>query len=377
MARPARIITAIVTMALVAGCWPSVQPSTDAPPTPATTPLPTGSATSPVDGGYHLGVSNAIPGNAWREQMICAIKAEATASGQVGEVTIVNRPTDVRGQIDDIRGLIAANVDAIILDPLDEALLNDVIDEAHEADIVVVAVDQPVSSANAYMVSIDQVEFGYIGAKWLAEELGGRGSILYMRAISGTWADDARNQGFARALSEYPDLRIARETHARLPVEPPAQVVAAVTTASPSFDAIWSVGDPIWSPGLSAAFVDHARTGDQAFKPIVGTDANTFVGYLGSEMAAGLVGAAITNPPAIGGAGVTLALDVLGGLQPERRTIIEPELWPNTTQDGVAALRAAHDPDLDPQYTVAYTIPDWTTYTAADLVACADVSAGS
>ena len=40
---------------------------------------------------YTIGVSNTVQGNGWREQMICAIKAEATASGLVKEVVVVNR----------------------------------------------------------------------------------------------------------------------------------------------------------------------------------------------------------------------------------------------------------------------------------------------
>jgi ribose transport system substrate-binding protein len=31
---------------------------------------------------YVIGVSNTVQGNGWRAQMICAIKAEALASGQ-------------------------------------------------------------------------------------------------------------------------------------------------------------------------------------------------------------------------------------------------------------------------------------------------------
>src|SRR5262245_17765422 len=51
-------------------------------------------ATSPAKSNakqYVLGVSNTLVGNGWREEMICSIKAQALASGQVNKVIVANR----------------------------------------------------------------------------------------------------------------------------------------------------------------------------------------------------------------------------------------------------------------------------------------------
>jgi len=40
---------------------------------------------------YVLGVSNTLVGNGWREEMICAVKAQAQASGVVSKVIVANR----------------------------------------------------------------------------------------------------------------------------------------------------------------------------------------------------------------------------------------------------------------------------------------------
>src|SRR3712207_6350069 len=37
-----------------------------------------------------IGVSNTLVGNGWREEMICSVKAQAAASGQVSEVLVHN-----------------------------------------------------------------------------------------------------------------------------------------------------------------------------------------------------------------------------------------------------------------------------------------------
>ena len=55
-----------------------------------------------------LGVSNTLVGNGWREEMICAVKAQAKASGMVSKVIIANRNGGPAEQIADIRNLISA-----------------------------------------------------------------------------------------------------------------------------------------------------------------------------------------------------------------------------------------------------------------------------
>ncbi len=99
--------------------------------------------------GYTIGVSNTVQGNGWREEMICAIKAQALASGNVASLNIAHRNTDAAGQLEDIRNLIAAGVDAIVVNPSSPEGVNSAIKEATDAGIVVVAVDQAVTEQSA------------------------------------------------------------------------------------------------------------------------------------------------------------------------------------------------------------------------------------
>src|ERR1700709_1942613 len=60
------------------------------------------------DKKYVIGVSNTLVGNGWREEMICAVKAQAAASGVVSKVIIANRNGGPAEEIADIRNLISA-----------------------------------------------------------------------------------------------------------------------------------------------------------------------------------------------------------------------------------------------------------------------------
>ena len=171
-----------------------------------------GSSTSGAAKTYKVGVSNTLTGNGWREEMICSIKAQGKASGNVTQVTVANRNGGPAEQIADLRNLISAGVNAIILNPSDRDALNAVIKEAAGKGIVVVAVDQAVSAPEAYVLSNDQVKYGQLGAEWLFKQLKGTGSVVEMRGIDGVPADTDRHQGFTTALANYPGIKIVAQT---------------------------------------------------------------------------------------------------------------------------------------------------------------------
>ena len=53
-----------------------------------------------------------------------------------------------------------------------------------------------------------------------------------------------------------------------------------------------------------------------------------------------------------------------------RMVTVAPVLWENVTPEGLEAVAAAADPDLDPEWPVSISIPDWTTYNKDQIIAC-------
>ncbi|WP_119272510.1 ABC transporter substrate-binding protein [Taklimakanibacter deserti] len=319
-------------------------------------------AAAGAQGTFTIGVSNTVQGNGWREEMICAIKAQALASGKVAKLNIAHRNTDAAGQLEDIRNLISAKVNAIVVNPADPAGIKDALAEATKAGIVVVAVDQTVTEPTAYIISNNQEEYAYLGAKWLFQTLGGKGDVVYMRGAAGASADSDRDKGFKKALAEFPDIKVVHEVFTGWQQDQgKQQILDFIATGTPF--------NGIWTSGIDNVIVDALTESQTPLVPVVGADNAGFVGQLNSVE--GLKGAAVTNPGSIGGAGVTLALQILEGKKPAQQTVlVEPQLWENTTDDGKAKLKAAADPSLSPEWPVSISIPDWTTYTKEQIVAC-------
>jgi ribose transport system substrate-binding protein len=316
------------------------------------------------DGSYHIGVSNTLTNNGWREEMICSIRAQAAVADADVELTVNHRDTDAAGQLEDLRTLIANDVDAIIVNPTRPDAVNAALSEAHEAGIVVISVDQAVTEPNAYLISNNQEEYAYIGAKWLFETLGGEGDVVYMRGFAGHPADDDRDVGFQRALDEFPGITVVHEVHTGWDQATGVQQINDFLATGQNYDGIWT-------SGIDNVIVDALLQADAELVPIVGADNAGFVQQL--IEVDGLVGAAVTNPASVGGAGVTLALQILEGDEPDDKAVLmEPQLWVNNTDEGMADLEEANDPDIDPTWPLGISIPGWTDYTKEQILACGE-----
>ena len=233
------------------------------------------------------------------------------------------------------------------------------LEEAIAQDIVVVAIDQAVTAEGVYNVTNDQVAYGELGARWLFEALGGSGNVLYMRGIDGVPADTDRDTGFQAALAEYPDINIVAETFTGWdPTVGGQQALDALGAQEV---------DGIWTSGIDYTVVQQFETAGVEPVPLVGADNNLFIG----QLIEGQPGAAVTNPPAIGGVGTAIAIEALTGGSPEQNTILTPEVF-----DGAAdadTLNEIYVPDLADGWSSYMEIPPYTTYTAEDVVACEPV----
>ncbi len=309
-------------------------------------------------GSYVVGISNTLVGNGWREEMICAAKAQSLASGKVKKFVSANRNGGPTEQIADLRSLISQGVNAIIVNPSDPDKLNDVITEAKAKGIVVVAVDSAVTSPDAYNVTNDQVEYGRLGGEALGKLLGGTGNVVEMRGIPGVPADTDRHTGLTAGLKSFPNIKIVQEVNTGWDFSKAGQQALDLLNSSTKVDAIWT-------SGTDYTVVNAFKTLNKEPVPVIGADENGFIGQLLNDAA--VKGAVVTNPAVIGGVGTALAIDVLSGKTVDKKTVLKPELWYKTDTDKLKANYAA---DRQPTFSAATQVKPYTTYTNEQLTAC-------
>lgn len=372
-----RTLGALLATAMLAAACSTAGPTTEPTQAPTTesTQAPT-EAPSQAAKMYRIGYSNGGGvGNGFREEQVCTAKAQALASGQVSELTTIHRNTDAAGQLSDIRDLIAKGVDAIVFNPNDPDALNPALAEANAAGIKTVSVDAYVTDPNTYNLYNNQVKYAELGAKWLFDQLGGKGTVYYMRGLAGHPADSDRDIGFKNVLKDYPGIKVVPNADGVFTGWDPATTTQLINDflASGQYDTIQG----IWTSGMDSQVVDAIKAANKPFVPIVGADLGAFVGQLlDSEKYPGLKGAAVTNTAAVGGAGVALALKLLNGEpvttagERPNTVLLDPVVVDNTTDAGKAKLKSWQVDGLDPLWPLGLQIEGWTTYTPEQAIAC-------
>jgi ribose transport system substrate-binding protein len=369
---------AVFAVACTSGGGTSAAPTAAAPSVVAPSAGAPSDAAPSAAGSYKIGYSNGGGvGNGFREEQVCTAKAEALASGQVSELITIHRNTDAAGQLQDIRDLIAADVDAIVFNPNDPAALNPALAEAKAAGIKTVSVDAFVTDPDTYNLYNNQVEYAYLGATWLFKQLNGTGNVWYTRGIAGHPADTDRDTGFQRALAENPGIKVVPSAEGVHTKWDPAEAtrLADEFVSSGQYDDVQG----IWTSGMDSQVVDVLKAAEKPYVPIVGADLGAFVGQLLNPTEyPDLKGAAVTNTAAVGGAGIGLALKLLNGETVEtdptasqpNTVLLDPVVADNVTDEGKALLASWQVDGLDPLWPLGLEIEGYTTYTPEQAVAC-------
>ena len=309
---------------------------------------------------YVLGLSNTLAGNGWREEMVCAFKAQSLASGQVSKVNISSRNTDTAGQIADIRNLISAGVNAIVINPSSPTALIPVAHEAISRGIKVVFVDQHVSDPGVYNATNDQVAYGRLGAVWLFKKLHGKGNVVEMRGIAGVPADTDRHNGFMQALQKYPGIHVVKSVFTGWQFATGGKQMLDILNSGVKVNGVWT-------SGIDYTVVNAFKTAKKKLVPIVGADNNGFLRQM-KALYPKFQGAAVTNPATIGGVGAAVAIKALQGKSVPKWVKLKPQVWTYSTKKKL--INKYYSSKAAPDSSAQLEVKPWTTYSIAQLRSC-------
>jgi ribose transport system substrate-binding protein len=176
-------------------------------------------------------------------------------------------------------------------------------------------------------------------------------------------ADADRHEGFTDALKKYPDIKVVASVFTNWSADKAAQQMKDLLGSGKEIDGIWTSGTDY---NAVAAYKDA----NKKFVPVVGADNYAFMGQEIDLKDAGLVGINVTNPPAVGGAGLAVALDVLAGKELSHVIHLTPEVYDSTTPEGEQWLKAVYDPKADQALAAYSPVKPYTHYTIEQEKAC-------
>ena len=254
-------------------------------------------------------------GNSWSVQLYQEFKWYAeNLYGDDLEVTYVQSDNDVSKQIANLEDLIAQQVDVIITTPCDTTAINSVLQEARDSGIKVILSCATVNGDDYdSLVTVDEKEFGATGAKWLVEQLEGKGKIVVLNGISGFSTNALRYEGAKSVFDQYPDIEILAEEDADWDYAKSKTVTADLLATYPEIDGVWSQGG-----AMTLGAIDAFRAANRELVPMTGEDNN---GYLKAIVNNNMEGIAVSKPTWLSRVAIENAIKLMNGDAVEKEDI--------------------------------------------------------
>ena len=169
--------------------------------------------------GYKIGFTDNYNGNSYHQSMEKYMTETADKlkdEGHISELTIVEANQDAATQISQIQDFVMQGYDLIVVDPCSTSSLNSAVQEACDAGIPVLVInDGPIDfeDDNLYQLNFDFVDLAETLTKTVCEKIGGKGNIIELRGTAGTTCDTDMHQGVLNALKDYPDVKVVSEIY--------------------------------------------------------------------------------------------------------------------------------------------------------------------
>ncbi|HEY1366428.1 MAG TPA: sugar ABC transporter substrate-binding protein [Gaiellaceae bacterium] len=258
---------------------------------------------------FKIALSNSFIGNKWRIEMENLFKAACKMPPYKSQVdcSVYNSGNDVSKQTQQMSNLISQGVDAIVINAASPTGLNGIIGQACARGILVVSYDNVVTAPCAMKVNTDQFKFGQVLAQDLANRIHGKGNVIMVTGVPGTFVDEQRNKGADSVWKKYPGIKVVARYTGMWDSSTAQRNTAAQLASLPTINGIWAQGG---TDGVLKAFINAKRT---PLPPTAGEAENGFRkfmlkdGYLGQHV----VGISIGQPPFLVLTALELARQVL------------------------------------------------------------------
>ncbi|WP_434309687.1 substrate-binding domain-containing protein [Hominifimenecus sp. rT4P-3] len=293
-----------------------------------------------------VALSNSILTNAWRIQMVKIFETyceQLKEQGVVSEYYATSSGDDAQAQINEIRNLIAEEYDIILVDCASSAL-QPVLEEAADQGIVVVSFDNIVQTDTTYSIAVDATAFATNQAKWLCEQLGGKGNILLVRGKAGAHDDTVRCAAYEEVLKQYPDIKVVGDGYGEWDFGTTAQLMNDLLAKNEGTQIDGVLQQGMGEAAIVAALEQHGY--DPAKVPITGEWTN---GYFRVTMEKNL-NAFITGVPSyLSAMAMDVALDVVNGKDVERDQLLAPPVI--EAKDAEKWYQPSQSDEFMPAYT--------------------------
>ena len=202
----------------------------------------------PVKAGLNLSaVEKSISNEFWRSLQEGYEKAEENVD-KVADITIDVEATtdegDETGQQTMVENAVNQGVDAIMASPISDANLTTAVENAQDANIPVVNVNDGLIAIADYYCGPNAYQNGYLAAEWVSKKLGDKGQVGIVVGMAKAFAARERTQGFKDWITDNNSgLEVVAEQNADWDRQKAKELAATWIIQNPDMKAIFCNND--------------------------------------------------------------------------------------------------------------------------------------
>jgi len=241
------LVTMILALAMLVSCGPAEEP-----------------APAPAESPGEADLSGLRAGLAIHFQMddygVIATQAfvDVMEEAGVGTITVLDANGDPQKQLADMESFLAQEYDIIVISPMDDQAVVDVLNRATAQGIITVTITYVPGGNVTSNVEAGNYEFSYEVATELASLMDYEGTIAIMDIPMNLWRTGRRHQAFLDVIDQHPGLEVVTVDR-RLSPEEARMAAEGILTANPDLGAIWGTFSNVVY-GAGAAVRDMGRS---------------------------------------------------------------------------------------------------------------------
>ncbi len=158
-----------------------------------------------------IGLSQPNVEHPYRVGGVKAAEAWAKAHANEVELIVADGRRDSAKQLADVEDLVTRKINVLVIAPNDANALAPIGPRAKAAGIPIVTFDRklnaPPDQVAAYIGS-DNVEMGRVAARFIAERIGNKGTVIQIEGTPGASATVDRKKGFEEVMGKLKDVKV-------------------------------------------------------------------------------------------------------------------------------------------------------------------------
>jgi signal transduction histidine kinase/DNA-binding response OmpR family regulator len=197
----------------------------------------------PVKSRFLIGFSQCTTADAWRKSMDQEMQNELLYYPNL-QLLIKDAENSSKKQVSDIRELLAAGIDLLIVSPNESEPLTGIVSEVYKIGIPVILIDRKIESGDySAFIGGNSYQIGKEAGIYAVKLLKGKGRIVEISGLEGSSPAKERHKGFIEEISKAPGVSIIKSLAGEWEVAISGKVMTKYLKLNEPFDLVFAHND--------------------------------------------------------------------------------------------------------------------------------------